>query len=200
MVNVGTPAGDCSGRRYACQAVCGAREGVPDPPCGHTALGRQPTHSHLSSHGRFCSWSKAVLCGCSHPLLLPLPSSKNYWLASSVVFADPHVLGTTSTFLKKNLKMLKTSDCDVGRWSESAKVVTVCEAYSSCHTLVHPKWMHLSGPSAGGDGGQAGSCCRLSINSRKRSCLAHFLGACMLGSMGVASLSLARKVSEKLLS
>lgn len=103
-------------------------------------------------------------------------------------------------FLKKNLKMLKTSDCDAGRWSESAKVVTVCEAYSSCHTLVHPKWMHLSGPSAGGDGGQAGSCCRLSINSRKRSCLAHFLGACMLGSMGVASLSLARKVSEKLLS
>lgn len=40
--------------------------------------------------------------------------------------------------------MLKTSDCDVGRWSESAKVVTVCEAYSSCHTLVDPKWTHLA--------------------------------------------------------
>lgn len=79
-------------------------------------------------------------------------------------------------------------------------------ALSSCHALILPQvgvpgLSSTGGPGWGsskwGGGFRAGSYCQLSINSRKQSCLAHFLGTCVGENGGLACSWQGREVTKR---
>lgn len=84
------------GAGRACQAVCGACEGVPDSPSPGSEQAASPPPSE------FPRMLLLVVQGCVVWLFSPLLApSKKVLTSLLIVFADPRVLDTTLTFLKK---------------------------------------------------------------------------------------------------